>query len=341
MNLAVSSPVELAFNVYGYRFLLRCSDPDVRDAIAADFAHFHVDTGADAPAICLEIERRAPDYSGVPPKSASVYTPRNIAISDKERTWIDYSGRALAVYDRRTGSFRIRSLDADLLYEASYLFLLSRIGEFLDGRAMHRLHALALSLNGRAILVVLPMGGGKSTLAASLLREPDVRFLSDDSPFIARDGRVHAFPLRIGLLPDAAGAVPPARLRRINRMEFGPKLVVDYDFFRDRVVDSAEPGLVFLGSRNLTCECRVEEAGRMESYRAMAANCVIGLGLFQGLEFVLHRSAFELAAKSGAAFSRLRNCRALLGRSRVLRLSLGRDRERNAEVVLETAKRFL
>ncbi len=66
---------------------------------------------------------------------------------------------------------------------------------------MHRVHALALAVDRRAMLVLLPMGGGKSTLGAELLRHPDVQLLSDDSPLVDRAGRVHAFPLRLGLLP--------------------------------------------------------------------------------------------------------------------------------------------
>ncbi len=62
-------------------------------------------------------------------------------------------------------------------YEAAYLFLLSRIGEALDQRHLHRIHALALEYFGRAVLAVFPMGGGKSTLGAAMLRFPEIGFL--------------------------------------------------------------------------------------------------------------------------------------------------------------------
>jgi hypothetical protein len=289
----------------------------------------------------IELRRRDPDYDSVPHRPASVYTPRNISLTEGRRTFIDYSGRALAVYDRDEPSFRITSRETSLLYEATYLFLLSRIGEFLDSRRMHRIHAMALGYKGRAILAILPMGGGKSTLASELLKNPEIDFLSDDSPFISADGRVHAFPLRLGLLPGDEKSHPEEHRRVIDRMEFGPKVLLNYAYFSKRVRPSADPGLVFLGYRSLAPECRIEPAGTSEQYRSMIANCVVGLGLFQGLEFVVRSSAMELASKSRVGISRLRNARQLFRRSQVRRLILGRDREQNARAVIEFVRNHL
>ena len=67
----------------------------------------------------------------------------------------------------------------------------------------------------------------------------------------------------------------------------------------------------------------------------MLANCVVGLGLFQGMEFVFQHSLVEIAAKAGIGFSRLRASRRLLARSEVYHLTLGRDFDRNANAVRE------
>jgi len=63
-----------------------------------------------------------------------------------------------------------------------------------------------------------------------------------------------------------------------------------------------------------------------------------GLGLFQGVEFVLTRRWTEQLALAGVAWSRLRASMKLLSRSRVYRVSLGRDRALNARTLLELAK---
>ena len=46
---------------------------------------------------------------------------------------------------------------------------------------------------------MLPSGGGKSTLALRALQEPGIGLISEDSPLLDRRGRLHPFPLRIGV----------------------------------------------------------------------------------------------------------------------------------------------
>ncbi len=328
-----------AFDVYGYRFVIRGSSPSAVDGLAHDFAFFRsAPTGGERP---VEMVEEDPDYDALPALPASVYTPRNVAYRDGRAVYLDFHGRGIGTHDLAGGGFRIVSRDPFLLYEACYLFLLSQIGQFLDSRHMHRVHALAMALNGRAILALLPMGGGKSTLGAHLLRHKDILLMSDDSPFVDSSGRVNAFPLHLGLLPGGENEVPEQHLRRIQRMEFGPKILVNYEHFAGRVCASADPGILFLGSRTLARDCRIEPAGAMDGVRAMITNSVVGLGLYQGMEFVLHHSAWEIAGKLGVAGSRFRNALRLLRRSRVCHLRLGRDSAANAAAVLEYARRVL
>ena len=281
----------------------------------------------------IEVIESDPPYAEVPEGIATTYTPRNVSFSRDGCAYIDFSGRALAIRNRRERSFRIYSRDPDVQYEATYLFLLSCIGESLDTRGMHRVHAMAMSVNGGAVLAILPMGGGKSMLGSALLKYPEFKFLSDDSPFISTDGRVHAFPIRMGLLPGSEHDIPEDQRRVIRRMEFGPKVLVNYDCYADRVAPSADPGIIFLGQRSLGADCRIEPAGTWEGFKSMTLNSVVGLGLYQVLEFVLTHSPLELLSKTGVAWSRLRNARKLFSQSEVYRLILGRDTELNAATV--------
>ena len=328
-----------AFDVYGFRFLLQGSSAAAVEGVSHDFAFFRSEPAGDETTV--EMLDQAPDYDGLPVCDASVYTPRNTVYRNGEQSYLDFHGRGLGVHEPGRRSFRIISRDPHLLYEASYLFLLSQIGEALDKKRLHRIHSLAVSINGRAVLVLLPMGGGKSTLGAYLLRHPDVKLLSDDSPFVDASGRVHAFPLHLGLLAGAESEVPEKHRRLVNRMEFGPKFLVNYESFADRVSPFADPGIVFLGSRTLSRECRIEPAGMGAGIRAIVANSVVGMGLFHGLEFILERSPWELLAKANLGWSRLSNCVRLLRRSQICRLHLGRDLDRNASAVVEFARGVL
>jgi hypothetical protein len=327
------------FDVHGFRFRITGAARSSAGMLAGDFQFFQRDE--QAAGMQIELYTQAPPYADAPNLAATNYTPRNVSFSLNGTTWLDYGGRALAVWDRPAGVFRVYSEDLDLQYEAAYLFLLSRIGEGLDHSGLHRIHALALEFHGRAVLAILPMGGGKSTLGEAMLKFPEIGFLSDDSPFISSGGNVHAFPLRLGLLPGSEAGIPPEARRTIQRMEFGPKVVVNYDYFAHRVKASAEPGIVFLGRRSLGDECRIEPARWRERYRSILADCVVGLGLFQGVEFVLHHSPLQVLGKTGIAWARFRAARNLFRRSEVYRLVLGRDSARNAETVFEFVQQRL
>jgi hypothetical protein len=327
------------FDVYGFRFSIRSASSEAMDGLQQDFSFFRsCDTDGG---VTLELFVEDRPREGLPLTDALVYTPRNVVYRNARKRYIDYHGSGLGIQDEASGDLKLYSRDPNLLYEAAYLYLLSRIGQHLDRRGLHRIHALGVTVRGRAVLVLLPMGGGKSTLGLHLLNQPGVQLLSDDSPFIDRKGRVLAYPLRLGLLPGSEGTIPPEHRRTIQRMEFGPKHLVNYDYFRDRVSDSADPGLVLIGARTMARDCRIEEAGLLDGLRACIPNSVVGVGLFQGLEFILQSSAWELARKAGLGTSRLRNCWQLLRRSRIGRVHLGSDPVLNAKTVVDYATKAL
>ena len=58
---------------------------------------------------------------------------------------------------------------------------------------------------------------------------------------------------------------------------------------------------------------------------------IVGLGLYQGLEFLLEKGSWEVFLKAGLLFSRLRNALRLLQRSECYRFVIGRDLELNVE----------
>jgi hypothetical protein len=328
-------PEAFSFDVYGFRFSIRGNAPEAAEGIREDFAFFSkpgIATIAE-----LELLNENPPYECVPSVDASVYTPRNVVYREGKKRYIDYHGRALGIQDELTGNMKFCSRDQNLLYEAAYLYLIARIGEHLDQQGLHRIHALGVSVNGRAVLVMLPMGGGKSTLGMHLLKHPEVQVLSDDSPILNRTGRVLAYPLRLGLLPGTESSIPPQHRRMIQRMEFGPKHLVNYSYFKDRVVESAEPGLVMIGSRTFAPGCRIEEVSKVAGLRACIPHCIVGMGLFHGLEFVLQASGWEILGKGGVGLSRIRNCWQLLRRSQVCRIHLGPDPEANAQTLIEYA----
>ena len=89
----------------------------------------------------------------------------------------------------------------------------------------------------------------------------------------------------------------------IDRMEFGPKHLVNFSYFRDRVQASAPPGLVLIGARTLSPTCSIEEINGFAALKACVVNSVVGMGLFQGLEFLLKSTPWGLFSTGGVALS--------------------------------------
>ena len=167
----------------------------------------------------------------------------------------------------------IQGEDAAIVHEAAYLFLLSRIGEHLDALRLPRLHALGLTGRQGAVAVMLPSGGGKSTLALHALEEGRVRLLSEDSPLLDRRGRLHPFPLRIGVNAVDAALLPSDHVRRIERMEFHPKLALDLNAFRDRIEPDPQPlRHLVIGQRSLGPVAALEPVSRSVALSPLVAS---------------------------------------------------------------------
>ena len=318
--------------LHGLRLDIRGNWPEVVEEVARDFAWFRATADRRSPDMTIELERGSPDWDSLGTPLASFVTPRNVVYQDGDRTIVDYFGRAVALLDRDAARISIRGEDAHLVREAAYHFVLSRINEHLDARRMPRLHALALAGRSGGVAILLPSGGGKSTLSLRALADPQVRLLAEDTPLLDPSGRIHPFPLRIGVNPTDAERLPPGAVRRFERMEFHPKLVLDVSAFADRIEPDPQPlRHLVIGQRSLGTDARLERAPARAAAGPLLRECVVGVGVYQGMEFVLQRGMRDVVGKGRQAAIRARCCAAALRHAQVWRLTLGRDTERNWE----------
>jgi len=81
--------------------------------------------------------------------------------------------------------------------------------------------------------------------------------------------------------------------------------------------------------------CEIRRASKFAALKAMASNCVVGLGLFQGIEFVFQHGWVEIFRKSIAGMSRLRATLRLLARVEAFHLVLGRNIPENGHTIVE------
>jgi hypothetical protein len=327
------------FDFYGTTVRVDCDDDEVRERIAKDFAWFRAPPeeveGAPA-ALHIAAALGAPHYDGLPPLKAQVYTPRNICYPDGDVTYIDYFGRALAVYDRARSRIDVESGNRHLLHEIVFLSMLSRVGEKLERRHIHRVHALAIECNGEAALFMMPSGCGKTSLAMEFLRrEVPYRIVSEDSPLIDAAGRVLPFPLRFGVLGDKPEGFAEDHLTYVERMEFEPKYLIALDAFAGSIATGpSRPRFAFIGDRSLGPECAIRPAGLAAGTKALLRHMVVGVGLYQGVEFLMQSSLLDLARGARLFLSRLQRAVSVMRQAELYALELGRDPGRNAATVL-------
>jgi hypothetical protein len=317
------------FDFYGITIQVQSADQGLVNEVKRDFSFFSSDKSKGE--IRIDINLTPPSYEGFQEIPAQFITPRNVCYKDKNRTIIDYNGKAICIHDRKNKTCSIQGADFDLVREICYLFILSVTGEYFDKQGLNRIHALGVSRGGKAALLLMPSGGGKSTMALRLLSRTGFKLLSDDSPLVDRAGNILGFSLRIGISPDHKSSIDPKFIRTLNRMEFDPKTVIDIKAFEGRLSGNAVPSLILVGQRNLGKVSRLEPLSKFRAFKALTNNMIVGLGLYQGLEFLLERGSWEVFFKIGLLFSRLRNALRLLHRSDCYRFVIGRDLELNVE----------
>lgn len=333
------------FDFYGFRIELTGNRDDVVQEVVRDFAWFvvtkHSEGAPAAPDMHIRLHFADPPYGTLPSIPANVITPRNVSFRHGHISYVDYFGRGLAIVNDRAKTCDIYATEFDLLREIAYLFVLSTVGQHLDARRLHRIHAMGVNYKSRGILLLLPSGGGKSTMTFELLRHPDFTLLSEDTPLLDPRGRIHPFPLRLGVRNGLSPDVPEHLQRRLQRMEFEPKTFVDLAFFEHRLSAAVDVGVILVGERNLGNASAIVPISKRATLDALMKYLVVGLGVYQGLEFMLERGLWEMAGKAGVAASRLRNGVRLMFKAPAYKFVLGRDMAKNTGTFIDFTRRTI
>ncbi len=327
------------FDFYGIGVELNSTDPMISEWIGRDFKYFsRKSRPLVKKLISIDCQHRAFPFERRPYLKSKSIGPRCTTYKDAKFTWVDYySGQCMVRWNFSEESGEIWSADAHLLYEVCYLLILSRTGEWLDYQGIHRLHASAVATNGRATLVVMPSGGGKSTLAMGLMSEPSIEFMSDDMPLVQSDGEVLAFPSRLGLLALPTEMQNPKYARQVHRREHGSKWLVDADIYNDRIAGRAHVRTLIFGSRKLNGAPNIYRASRIKAFKMLIASLVVGVGIPQLVEYFLRLDWRDNLTKVPLVFSRLKCAFLLSIRAQAFEFELGVDPKENVAAL----KQFL
>jgi hypothetical protein len=316
---------------------------EVLEDLERDFRHFTRRPGPAGPApaprakgrIELVLHGEDLDRTTLPVLKSVGLTPRNYFYADGDTLYADYFAKAFTAFHCNARRMDVYTRKPAMAYEIAYLFILSQVGIHLDAVGMRRVHGLGISYRGKGILLLLPSGGGKSTLGFKLLRNPHVRMLSEDSPVLDRKLGMHAFPTRIGIDPAEIGeTVAPEHVRTIERMEFPAKTVIDIACFADRIeTEAVRLERILIGRRFLGDHAAVRAAGRLRGFKALLTKMVLGIGLYQGLEYLMHRGVLSALALTPTFLRRLAFAVKLCLRTKLGFVELGGDVERNVKTI--------
>ena len=307
----------------------------LKEDIRKDFSYFERDSITGAPSVTLTVYEEKPPFEKIPAVRSSLYQPDSISYDHGGKRYVDYFGRALSIYDFAGENGELFSEDRELIHELSYLLILSRVGEMLDKKGIHRVHAFAVSFKGKGILCLLPQGGGKTTLYLELAKNKDVELISDDIPLITKDLKILPFPLRIGVAEGAKLDIPREYLGSIERRKYGKKILIDARYFSGRISSPVGIDIILKGEREYSDNPRIVKAGKAAVFIALLRDCVIGLGLPQMVEYFLRYGFGEIAAKLGIVLSRKITCLKAVFKARTYVFVIGIDVRKNADTLIE------
>ena len=311
------------------------NDKESTKFIRSDFSYFLVNIaeGTRTPDISLSVYLSAPPYEKIPEGTLAAFHTKDAAVYRQGEVSYYYYGEALAVYDDRLRSAEIYSLNRDFLYEKSYLMVMSRVGVELDRKKLHRIHAMGVVFEGRAILCLLPMGGGKTTLTLSLLEKKAFSLLSEEAPLVSSEGHLYPMPVRMGVTDGTPLSIPEKFLKPFQREHYKPKTLIDINYFKDRIATVTEPGFIFVGKRIHSAKPKIIKISRLKAFGPLFRLCVIGMGLPQLLEYILRFDFLDMVGRISIFLSRLFASLVLLCKSETYTLYLSYDRSANAALV--------
>lgn len=329
----------ITFSFYGTTIQFDSENEKLLEDIQRDFSFFK--TTAVKAWITIKAYNRPPPYKILPAMQASYVSPRNSCYYYKGIKYIDYSGYSLVIYDKKSSVCDIYSGDYELLHEICYMAALSLINEKLDKRHIHRVHGLGLAVDNKAVLILLDIGGGKTTLAMGLFTSGEnIKLISEDSPLLNPQGEVLPFPIRIGVCPqEVPPAIPKKYQRYFAREESGPKILIDIEYFKEKICHNpCQPSIIIIGRRVLGREPSIKAASKYLALKEFLKNSVIGLGLYQGIEYVFQKGPKEIVRKIPLGISRLNNALKAINRSKTFEFYLSPAKDKNSQLLIEFLK---
>ncbi|MBU0761969.1 MAG: hypothetical protein KKD39_02995 [Candidatus Altiarchaeota archaeon] len=320
----------VGFDFYGVTAVISSESQDIIDGLRRDFGFFErsgIEEGVKIWCYLGEVE-----YDGLGGFKAVGYGKDSISFASGESKIVDYRGKALSIYDFSTESGKLISPDPARLYELSYLLLLSRVGELLDLKGMHRVHGFAINAGSDGVLALLPEGCGKTTLFTSIIGLNGIQALSDDTPLIKGD-MLFAFPTRISMCKSDSKDIPSKHKRKFIRTDRQTKYLVNLDYFSPTISDPVKLKRLVICERNLSQDASINKASRLRAIWPLTRDMVFGLGVPQLVEHFLRNTPEDTLKKAAILIRRIWTALRAICSSQTYMFKMGLNKEVNARVL--------
>jgi hypothetical protein len=324
-----------AIDIYGTKISVKSACENLIIEINYAFKYFISSPQTEAD-IKLHLSLTEPDLDSLKSLKKIIKTKNWTLFSETKNTRaINYNDAAIASYDYKKEIGIIKSVDLDILKELAYLLILSRAGEKLDLKNLHRLHAAAIEINKTGILFCGAQGIGKTTLLLELLKDKEVKLLADDTPILNKDGEILAFPLRIGLCENSPHLknFKKKDLRYFKRRNYKPKLLVDIDIFKNQITKETPAQLFIISQYRNSSPPSIRPASALISIYSLIKYFVIGFGIPQIAEYFLRLNSKDIIRKSKILLSRIRTALALFKKCEFYIFSPNNNSSENAKKI--------
>jgi hypothetical protein len=338
--------MELKFAIYNLNIHINCDDEGVLVKLQKDFSWFVDNHSFDLakPIFRLDIYKATPDYDQIKQMPASSQSLNAISYDMGDIRFNDYYGNLLSKINFKTNEAKIWSYNSDRLHEVAYLLILSRSNIKLEAANLHKIHAMAVSLNDKNLVVMMPMKGGKSTLLKEFILCSEAKIISDDCPLVDRHGHIKNFPLRLGVNfnPDERTKLrlSDEGFYQVNREVYGPKVCLSLQELKFRIASNSEysPTILVSAVRSTYREPRVEQANVTYMFKELLRHSIVGIGLPMIMEYFFQTGLKDKIQKFCFGMSRTYAAIKLLQRAKLYVVYLSNDPQKNYETIAKLAR---
>lgn len=260
------------------------------------------------------------------------FLTRKAMIYQKEKIRrVVYSDGSQIEFDYRNEAAGVWAPTIDRAHDLSLQIIQSRVGKHLDVKGLHRIHACAIEYRDEAMFMMMPIGGGKSSLLLELLKNPEVKLISDDTPILDHAGKMHAYPFRVGIASKPDG-MNNLELPTLTRLDYGTKYLISTPFIRNSISWESEKYYAIVGSPGRESSL-FPVMGQALFYR-LVKEMVIGLGVPQIAELYFEFSLIDFFRILRILGSRLFLMLKLLLKTKKYKLVRGPSHQKNAELII-------